>query len=729
MLKLFKYMPIAAAVLATLSAHSSAAQDHANTFTLNTVTVAATRSEQKQGEVASTVSVIEEDSIENNLSSNIRELIRYEPGVEVGNGAGDATRFGAKGFNIRGMDENRVKITVDGIDQANSFTPDGNPFQRAGRNYVDIDTMKRIEIVKGPASTLYGSDALGGLVAYTTKDPADYLAGNGDDTGGRIKVRYGSADASLSQTLALANRRGQLESLVIFTNRDADEFENHDDSNNDVDEQDFDSGNLLVKLHYQINDNHRIGLTIEDYQSDAYTDVSSKLDSSYYSDFYYGDDTIERQRVSFFHQWQANTAAFDSVDWQVDWQDSEIDQQTHTMYGSATPVYRIKDYQQEEALTRLSAQFGKRIDNHQLTYGFEYQDTDLTNAQNTLYPTDPASNTTSRAVPPVEATNYGLYIQDHITLMNGQLTVTPGIRYDSFESEPKVDSSFVPPAAAADTLTDHNSDKVTFRLGSVYKLSETTSIFGQYSQGFKAPDPIDLYYASERNYGPGYHFLTLPNPDLEAEKSNSYELGLRMEGKLGNFEAVVFYNDYTNFIEDIAVDSSVGGITFDGVTQSQNIEEATIKGAELRGSMWLDEAVNAPAGTSLQVSIAYAEGENDTENKPLESISPMKAVVGLGYDAPTNVWGSALNWTLVKGKSTSDLASADDFATHGYGTLDLTSYYNVNKNWVLRAGIFNITDKEYWVYEDMRSMDSSDDDLDKFTQPGRNFSASVKYTF
>lgn len=340
MLTSYRYTPLAAAILAALST-PAVAEEKTNAFTLNKITVAATRSEQRLDEVASTVSVIDDHAIEGNLSGSIRDLIRYEPGVEVGNGSGDAARFGAKGFNIRGMDENRVKIMVDGIDLANSFTPAGNPFQRAGRNYIDLDTMKRVEIVKGPASTLYGSDALGGLVAYTTKDPVDYLAAEGDGFGGSVKLRSGSADSSVAQTLAVANRSGDLESLVIYTNRDGDASENHGDSDNAVDAQDLDSGNLLVKLQYQINDNHRIGLTVEDHKADTYTDISSKLSASYYSDFYYGDDSTERQRVSVFHEWQANNAAFDNVSWQFDWQDSDINQQTHTMYGSAVPVLSL----------------------------------------------------------------------------------------------------------------------------------------------------------------------------------------------------------------------------------------------------------------------------------------------------------------------------------------------------------------------------------------------------
>lgn len=723
----FKYTPITGAILMVLSTTVSAAEK-TTTFQLDKVTVAATRTEQKQEDVPNTVSVITEETIEKDISSNIRDLIRYEPGVEVGNGTGDAQRFGSKGFNIRGMDENRVKITVDGINQANSFTPAGNPFQRSGRNHVDIDSVKRVEIVKGPASTLYGSDALGGIVAFTTKDPADYLD-SGDGFGGSLKTRYGSSDESMSETLTLANRTGNLESMILYTRRDSDEQENHDDSESDRDTQDFESDNFLVKLQYQLNPAHRFGLTYEDYQSENRTDVPSKLSSPIYSDFYYGDDETERQRASFSHQWLSENALFDSLTWQADWQESEMDQETHTIFGFSSPRYRIKDYAHEEELWRISAQFDKTLGIHHLTYGFEYNDTELTNQQDTLYPTDPSSNVLDRAVPVVEGKSYGLYLQDQISLMDGRLLVTPGIRYDNFEAEPKVDTNYTPPTAAADELSDHDSDKVTFRLGAVFKITDITSVFAQYSQGFKSPDLIDLYYASERFYGPGAHFLTAPNPDLNSEESDSYELGIRINGDVGNFEFVAFYNDYDDFIEEVTIDSTYNSSTFDRVTQSRNIDSATIWGLEARAALWLDDTIGAPTGTSLQVAIAFADGENDSEDTPLESVAPLKAVFGLNYDAPNENWGTTLNWTLVDNKEKDELADEDNFATAGYGILDLTGHYNITKNLTLRAGVYNITDKEYWMYEDARGLDASDTDLDDYTQPSRNISASFVYSF
>jgi len=740
--------PLAAAIMMAASTPTIADNSKGNDqlFVLDRVTVAATRTEQKIENVANSVSVITEDDIENNLSGDIRELIRYEPGVEVGSASGqDASRFGSKGFNIRGMDENRVKITVDGIDQASAFTPAGNPFQRAGRNSVDIDTLKRVEIVKGPASTLYGSDALGGIVAFTTKDPADYLE-EGNDTGGSLKLRHSSADDGFTKTLTVANRTGKLESLLIYTQRDSNESDNHDDSqfdnsNTDLDKdaQEFDSDNILVKLQYQINDAHRVGLTVEDYKADTFTDMPSKLGNgsfANYSNYYFGDDTTTRQRVSIFHQWIANNAIFDQLNWQLDWQDSDTDQETHTFYDSAfnpfdTPTLRIKDYEHQEELWQLSAQFDKSINNHQLTYGFEYEETDLTNQQDTIYPTDPSSNDLARAVPLVEGKAFGLYLQDQITLMDGKLIVTPGVRYDNFEAEPSLDTNFTPPSATTNAvLEEHESDKATFRLGTVYKFTENTSVFAQYSQGFKSPDLLNLYYASERNYGPGSHFITVPNSDLDAEESDSYEVGLRLKGDVGNLEVVAFYNDYKDFIEEVSLDNNTySGTTYDGVTQSQNIDEVTIKGYEARGALWLDQTINAPEGTTLQAAIAYAKGENKTDKLPLDSISPMKAVISLNYDSPNDLWGSSLHWTVVDSKDENDLSAESNFTTAGYGILDLTAYYNPTEAVSIRGGIFNITDKKYKVYEDVRDLSATTTDLDRYTQPSRNLTASVMYKF
>ena len=140
-------------------------------FSLNTyaeveeeITVVGTRTERSINDLASTVNVISSERIEEELSRDIADLIRFEPGVSVG---GTGSRFGLSGFSIRGIGENRVLTLVDGIRIPDEYSFGG--FMDSRRDFVDIDSLNRVEIARGPVSALWGSDALGGVVSFTTK--------------------------------------------------------------------------------------------------------------------------------------------------------------------------------------------------------------------------------------------------------------------------------------------------------------------------------------------------------------------------------------------------------------------------------------------------------------------------------------------------------------------------------------------------------------------------------
>src|SRR5690606_37125373 len=138
----------------------------------DTLVVTATRTERDIATVPATVSVKTAEQIEREIARDIRDLIRYEPGVSVG---GTGERFGLGGYTTRGIGGNRVLTLLDGVRVADAYS--FGPFLSANRDYVDIDTLQALEIVRGPGSALYGSDALGGVVAYRTKNPRDYLDG------------------------------------------------------------------------------------------------------------------------------------------------------------------------------------------------------------------------------------------------------------------------------------------------------------------------------------------------------------------------------------------------------------------------------------------------------------------------------------------------------------------------------------------------------------------------
>ncbi len=691
------------------------------TTTLEQITVSATRTEKQLKDVAASVTVINKAQMDKELATNIRDMVRYEPGVSVQKGARD----GLKGFNIRGMEGNRVKIVVDGVDQAQYFNPSSTySFISNPRNFVDIDSLKAVEIVKGPASSLYGSDAIGGMVAFQTKDPADYLKTTGDETAASVKGEYKSADKGFSETLSLANRRGDLETMVVYTRRDSHETKNHGegadtfkDDRGLPDPANKGLNNVLAKARYQVNNAHRVGLTGEFFDA-ASSMVLKSNGGSTAADSATGKDKITRGRIGFFHEWQADTGLFDKARWQVDWQKSKSHMKTYV------PAYeryknRLMDYNYSENAYSLGAQFDKTAAlaglQHNIIYGLNTSKTQVKN-NSVEHDLDAKTTRPKDYIPAIDVTKYGVYLQDDIQVAD-PLVVTPGLRYDTFKYSPQGKS-------------DSSGNKVTARLGLVYTFSERLSGFAQFSQGFKAPGFLDMYYAYEQ-----LPFAKiLANPDLKPEKSNSFELGLRGDGHLGSYEVTGFYNKYTHFIERVVIGKLPGSPTgFGNIYQSRNITSVDVKGIELRGQFWLDEALNAPTGTTLRGSLAYADGENKDNGEKLNSVAPLTAVIGLGYDDLSGKYGGEIAWTLVKGKSDADVSNADlnqggeQFNPGGYGLVDLTAYYNPAENVTLRAGIFNLTDKKYRVLDDVRGRSTTFAGIDRYTQPGRNVSVSVKW--
>ncbi len=762
--------------IAVMAVSASIAQAGQTSTLLDQVTVTATRTERTLDDVASSVSVVTTDDAEKNMAQDIRDLIKYEPGVNVSSDS----RFGLGSFNIRGMDQNRVKITVDGVDQAKAFGYERT--LQSQRNFFDIENMKVLEIVKGPASSIHGSDAIGGVVSFITKDPSDYLKAEGDDSYASIKAGYRGADSSFSESLTLANRTGDLESLVVYTRRDGKEQKTYGgrggdgESREQADPLDYSSDSLLGKVQYQLNDTNRIGFTAEWLGRRSQSDLLSMQDytivdvavggipmvSRVYSNNV-ADDKVERTRLGFFHEWDADLQAFDTMKWSIDWQESETTQKTSDTFesivkfpgGTHTKRNRYKTYSYNEESVQADLLFNKSLalgsTEHYLTYGANFEQKRIANENkiinDTTYNVDtgevtkPADVNNENWMPNVSITQYSGFVQDEIGFFNDRLLVTPGIRYDHFEEKIKSTDNYDNNGISTSDIKDASYDSWTARLGSVYEINDTWSTFAQYSQGFRAPDMFSKYFTYSPSEMPDVKVIA--NPDLKPEESDTFELGLRANNQLGSMEVTGFYNQYKNFIEERCIENC-GAVS--GTFQYQNLSEATIYGAEFKGMLWLDQVLSAPAGTRLNTAIAWSRGRgtkvddngNIRKDEPLNTISPLTAVIGLGYDAPSNRWGSDLVWTLVAGKDSDDISNLGDvntdgnqgeehFASPGYGLVDLTAYYKPYKDITINAGIFNMTDKKYWVWNDVRNLTASYQGLNRYTQPGRNYSISVKW--
>ena len=682
---------------------------HAEEYSLfDEVVVSSTRTNQQLEDVAASVAVINDKDIESKMMNSVEDLFRYTPGVTVTTNS----RQGIQGINIRGMEGNRVKVIVDGVSQTNQFTPSGTQkynYINSSRVDVDTDLLKSVEVVKGAASSLYGSDAIGGIAAFETKDPSDFLKGR--DFGGHAKFNFSSSDNTFSESVALANRFGDLETLVAYTRRDGENVDNF----GNPEEQDTRNNNLLVKLQYQLNEDHRLELSGNFIENSGDTYL---IDPAYTD--YMGDDSTSQQQVGIKHIWNSELSFADTITWQADWLAKEENSITDRTYVSSGKVQR-KDYLYSDKGYQVDLQLDKfftiaNVENY-LIYGAAYSDKDIKNVNNEY--NSIGSDNVIFYIPSASERKYGFFVQNEMTI--GNWLITPGVRFDSFETDPG-DTSQNPSGNPASDYAKYSDSAVTGRLGTTYTLNDENKIFAQVSQGFRAPDFQELYFS----YGNPLHgYINIPNPDLEAEESISYELGWRHNTDISSSEVAVFYSDYTNFIDQQIV-SNAGSFPIE--YQYININEAEIKGIEASNTISWNTFMPVQ-GISSRVAAAYTEGK-DGKGNPLNTINPWNAVLSLNYDAPNSLWGTSIDVNYTAKKKSSDIdssGSSTPFIENAAATVvDLTAYYMPMKDLTLRAGIFNVTDEEYYEWNDVRGFTQEDKD---YTQPGRNWSVTAKYEF
>ncbi|EGU35403.1 TonB-dependent hemoglobin/transferrin/lactoferrin family receptor [Vibrio scophthalmi] len=707
---MIKQTQLALLISAVLSAPTLAEE----VYSFDEVVVSATRTNNQLDDVAASVSVITDTEIENDMVTGLDDLFKYTPGVTVETNA----RQGVQGINIRGIEGNRIKVLVDGVSQGNQFDS-GGTFLNSSRVEVDTDLLKSVEVVKGAASSLQGSDAIGGIVAFETKDPADFLQGR--DVGGHAKFNYSSADRTFSESVALANKVGELESLVAYTRRDGKELENF----GSPESLDSEANDLLVKLQYQLNQANRIefsGNYIRNESTGQQTYESNRYSS--YSNAS-SNDTTKQYQLGIKHIWGSDLVIADAIEWQLSYLNKDESALTNRTVEpnnpGAIPIAQTKDYIYSDKGYQFDIQLDKFLSlgstEHYIVYGMSYQDKDIKNINKER--NNPGADKEIFYMPSASESRYGLFVQDEITM--GDWIITPGLRFDSFNTDPG-DATANPSGNAQSDYTKFSDSAVTGRLGAIYKLNQEHRIFAQVSQGFRAPEFKELYYSFGN---PNHGYINKPNPDLKAEESISYELGWRHNNDISQSEIAVFYSDYDNFIESKQVSGEMRNPMNPAIIQYVNVEEAVIKGIELSNRLSWDGFMPVE-GFSSRVAAAYTEGK-DGEGKPLNDVNPWNAVIGLNYDS-INQWGTSLNlsYTAAKKKSDINTDESDILPISSATVVDLTAYYKPMEDLTLRAGVFNLTDEEYYSWNDVKGETVVDKDL---TQASRNWAVTVKYDF
>ncbi|XWV11168.1 TonB-dependent receptor [Haemophilus influenzae] len=225
--------------------------------------------------------------LEKEQAQDVKDLVRYETGITVV----EAGRFGNSGFAVRGVDENRVAVQIDGLAQAETISSQGfkELFEGYGnfnntRNTAEIETLKEVKITKGADSIKAGSGALGGSVSFETKDARDFLTEKNYHFS--YKRGYNSVNQQNLNTLTTAGRYKWFDFLVVHTDRQSNETQNygyhHYDGNiqgktrEKADPYRYKLKSTLLKVSFQPTENHRLTLA-----ADLYDNTSKGHDFSY----------------------------------------------------------------------------------------------------------------------------------------------------------------------------------------------------------------------------------------------------------------------------------------------------------------------------------------------------------------------------------------------------------------------------------------------------------------
>lgn len=697
-----------------------------------TVTVTATRTAKNVNDVPATVSVIDDDEIADRMVKDIKDLVRFEPGVSVraqsarfAAALGSTGRDGNAGFNIRGLEGNRVLIQVDGI-----RIPDGYSYgpQAVGRgDFVDLELLKTVELVRGPASALYGSDGLAGSVSFATKDPVDFLKGDAD-WHVQAHAGYTSANDGWSTGGVIAGRAQAWSAMVAYNRRDWRETENmgsNDAPNNTrtvPNPEDGYSNSVLAKLVWEPNAEHRLRLTYDHLDSKTDWDVITAravLPSASTTAVLQllAEDTTERDRFTLDHRYDG-TGFIRSANTNIYYQDSTTRQ--FTFEDRQTAADRTRDNTFDNRVwgfgTVLESAFDTGAVTHRLVYGFDYSKTHQDSIRGGTVATPPDTFPT-RAFPVTDYTLLGVYVQDEIRLADGALTLFPALRFDWYELDPRQGDPLYPDPVVAGSSDSHWSPK----LGIVWKIGGDVSLFANLATGFKAPAPSQVNnYFSNLAFG----YTSIPNPDLKPETSRSIEGGIRYVTKGFSLSIAGFYGEYEDFISQQVVSGS--GTTVDpAVYQFVNLGSVEISGIE--GKVMGDLG----GGFSAVASFSYADGDDTTGASPvpLSTIDPFKVSGALNWVHSGGRFGAQLAAVHVRRKSASEVASATAFRPPSFTTLDLTAWAEITDGVKLRAGVFNLTDEKYWWWSDVQGVAYNSAVRDLFSQPGRNYAVSLTVDF
>ncbi|MCW3172918.1 TonB-dependent hemoglobin/transferrin/lactoferrin family receptor [Shewanella sp. FYR11-62] len=647
------------------------------------VLVTATRISEKLSDTSRSVTVINEEKMQELQPSSVADTLKNEANISVTNGP----RSSSQGVEIRGLSGQRVLQTIDG---ARQNTNSGH----RGTYFIDPELLSSIEVVRGPASSLWGSGAIGGVVAQNTKSAQDFLDEN-DTFGGYIKQGFETNGDNIKTSGTLYGLANNIDWLLSGSYHDSNNIKIGNDKTLENSASDATSG--LAKIGWEPSDDQRLQLSARFSNTDEL--VPSNPSTNVGSSVPLVQRNTEDQNVTLDYSLNpANTPLLD-LNATLYWNNTNYDEDRVTKNQFDSTEFETIGFSVNNSST-----FGNTV----LTYGVDgYKDSINTvrddNGQVGQRPDNIDGDTTV----------WGAFTKADIKLTE-TVALDAGVRYDTFENK----------SNSLDLSNDDNA--FTPSIGLLWNTTQWLTLSARYDEAFRAPSMEEMY-----STGSHYCIPSIPgflpnglcntfeiNPDLQAEKAQNKELkaDMRFTELAGNDELAmtlsVFRNDVDDFIEQTVSNPLYGIPGLEKTTSWDNVDKAKLTGFEFITRYRFKQ-------TRVIFNYGQTEGKDKNTDEYLSNIPAKKMGIDLSQ--------AIMEGDMKLGTRFTYVAEQQDLPTGNNEQYDSYKLWDVYVAWEPATGTFedlrvdfaieNIGDEEYrqaWqtLYEQ-----------------GRNFKLSARYAF
>ncbi len=700
-----------------------------------------------------------DEDMSRELIQDEHDLLRNEVGVSVNEGG----RSGPNGFSIRGVDADRVAITVDGMPQAESshtFIYQGYGYMSSNRNTTEFENLSSVAVAKGADAFKVGSGALGGAVMFKTKDVADFVR-PGKKVGLLVKTGIDSRNHQVRGVIGGGFRVNKFEGLLQYTHRKGHETENYGDDYPDiygperrgVDPEDATTDSVLAKLGYNFFGDHWLRASFENRVQNR--DVVEKSFNGWGFRHRYVDERSPYARYALSYEWMPAKTFVENLSLTYAHQKVEghAVSTIKDVYSSwSAPSPELVGQEQPGISEMMDRLIRQELDTYELEsksknllfantehsfkFGAQYRGSEFRNFNH---------NTNSYGmddrriiITPVDTTYYNIRLQDTI-FWSDKIETAVGIRYDSYQHEALTEmideaseASFNGDAIPAGKKTFQSP---TWFASLTYNFTPDIALQYKIGTAFRAPKVMEMYfrYGSDELSANQVH----PNPDLDPETALNHEVAFMVEGAFGSATLTGFYTKYKDFIQDRQFTRQVPNPWYDPNAwfpspefletnnfQFINLDSAKVYGVEFAGILdlnWLLDII--PEGTTMDLSMSWQKGDGRVTDKNtgityvdgLRALQPFQAVVGLGYTNPDQTWGIKLTTRYLGGKKGDDtiktefgwsgvLRKESEYLNEEAIVSDLRGYFRITDNLTLSAGINNLFDEKYTTWDKIRSI-------------------------